>query len=108
MKESAPKTWVVSKAIVVNPEAKILALRRSKTAPAQPLTWDLPGGIIEYGEDPTAGIIREASEETGQVIGGLRSLSVTSAYSERGYAILLVFLATAPDSIVELSYEHDQ
>ena len=38
---------VAQKAVLVRADGKILALRRSKTDPARPLTWDLPGGDVE-------------------------------------------------------------
>jgi len=40
-------------------------MRRTETAPSNPLKWDLPGGDVEYGEDPKKAILREIKEETG-------------------------------------------
>lgn len=108
MSESSRKTWVICKAVVTNSDSKFLALRRSKTAPANALTWDLPGGVVEYGEDPTEATIREALEEAGQVITDLKPIFISSASSERGYAIVLFFLAKAQSAKVKLSYEHDE
>lgn len=59
------KIGVSQKAIIFNKENKILVIRRSKTAPYGALTWDLPGGDLDYGEDAITGVIREIKEETG-------------------------------------------
>lgn len=108
MQSSVPRTWVVAKVIIVSPDQKILAIRRSHTAPHQPLRWDLPGGLVEYGEDPVAGTIRETREETGQAITGLTPVYVTSSQLQDAYEIWLFFRAAAASDQVTLSYEHDQ
>ncbi|NLI18036.1 MAG: NUDIX domain-containing protein [Actinomycetales bacterium] len=40
--------------------------------------WYLPGGGVEFGEDPEAGLRREVAEETGQVVADLRPNRVLS------------------------------
>lgn len=51
-------------AIIKNQKGEIL-VGRHPNSPRKPLPgfWDLPGGKLEYGEDPQEGIIREISEE---------------------------------------------
>jgi 8-oxo-dGTP diphosphatase len=47
-------------AIVCNDRGEILMQRRSDDG-----NWNLPGGIIEPGEEPADAVIREVREETG-------------------------------------------
>ncbi len=42
-------------------------------------TWTVPGGWIEFGEDPLAGAVREVFEETGVKVEALGSPGWTSA-----------------------------
>jgi 8-oxo-dGTP diphosphatase len=55
------------RAFVVNPEGKILLLRRhgSKYASGK---WCLPGGKVDYNDSPETTIIKELLEETGITI----------------------------------------
>lgn len=101
---------VSQKAVVINGEGKLLAIRRSGTAPVGPYTWDLPGGDIEYGEDPIEGMKREIKEETGLEVVGLTPFDVEGhVYPDNGgtYWITIAYKATASGE-VKLSYEHDQ
>ena len=47
-------------AAVIGDDGKILLMRRSDTR-----LWNMPGGILEVGETPAAGVVREVLEETG-------------------------------------------
>lgn len=49
--------------IVFNKQGNILILQRGHTAPWMPLRWNLPGGMVEAGENPLQGAKREAWEE---------------------------------------------
>jgi ADP-ribose pyrophosphatase YjhB (NUDIX family) len=50
-------------ALVVNDDGRVLLARRAFEPDAG--LWDTPGGFLEEGEDPRAGIRRELLEETG-------------------------------------------
>jgi 8-oxo-dGTP diphosphatase len=40
--------------------------------------WSLPGGGVDFGEDPLDGVVREVKEETGYIVSVVRLLGVTS------------------------------
>ena len=46
--------------VVVREDGRLLAIRRADNG-----TWELPGGVLELNETPTAGVAREVLEETG-------------------------------------------
>ena len=94
---------VAAKVIIKNPEGRILTVRRSKTAPRRPLTWDFPGGLIEPGETMEEAVTREALEEAGISISLPQPLARQRIY---GLDIQL-FSASTDSAKVTLSYEHD-
>lgn len=55
-----PKTAV--KAMILNESNKILLLQRNPKLRGTD-NWDLPGGLVEQGEDPEQALIREVKEE---------------------------------------------
>jgi len=48
-------------------EAGRVLLGRRTTNPGRGL-WDIPGGFLDEGEDPVAGLRREFTEETGLIV----------------------------------------
>ena len=101
---------VAQKAILIREDGTILAIRRSKTCPNRPLTWDLPGGDVEYGEDLTEAIKREIREEAGISIEKLTLLDVIGFTIPNGeYWVSIGYMAhVAQDTAVTISWEHDQ
>ncbi|HUD06232.1 MAG TPA: NUDIX domain-containing protein [Candidatus Saccharimonadales bacterium] len=98
---------IVAKTFVINPKGLILTLRRSNTDPIRPLTWDLPGGEVEYGEDPTEAVIREAMEEVGLKIENPQIFRVKTTNRAK-YVIRLLYYVYADSEKIKLSYEHYQ
>lgn len=67
----------------------------------------LPGGVVEHGEQPLDGAIRETLEETGLHVPNaelLRSWSWKAQYDRNAYHSL--YIAAAPAGDVALSNEH--
>jgi 8-oxo-dGTP pyrophosphatase MutT (NUDIX family) len=58
------RDWVI---VVARTVAGELVLIRQFRWGSDELTWELPGGIIDAGEDPVAAGLRELQEETGYV-----------------------------------------
>lgn len=103
------KIGVSQKAIVINSEGKFLAVRRSKTAPAKPLSWDLPGGELDFGEDPVKGIVREVEEETGITIESIEPFDVEAHIApNEEFWVTIAYKAQCRDGDVKLSFEHDE
>lgn len=51
--------------LILRPDGKIFAQRRSLTRRSFPGCWDLVGGHFEPGESPRQALVRELREETG-------------------------------------------
>lgn len=84
-------------ALVVR-HGRVLLVRRA-IQPALGL-WDIPGGFLEAGEHPEAGVVRELREETGLDITITRLLGIyigAYVYGDEPAATLdVVYLASAP------------
>ena len=52
---------VAQKAIIVSPSGRVLICRNHHDKEL----WDLPGGTLNDGEEPMAGLLREINEELG-------------------------------------------
>jgi ADP-ribose pyrophosphatase YjhB (NUDIX family) len=50
---------------LITREREILLCRFSERFPARTGCWTLPGGGIDFGEDPVDAMVREVAEETG-------------------------------------------
>ncbi|MFD7640698.1 NUDIX domain-containing protein [Kitasatospora sp. NPDC059795] len=60
-------------AAVVNDRSEVLMLWRHRFI-TDTWAWELPMGLVEAGEDPAAAAAREALEETGWRVSGVRPL----------------------------------
>lgn len=108
MENNHNKIGVAQKAIILNKDGKLLALRRTETAPSGPLRWDLPGGNLDFGEDPTKGIIREVKEETGLDIKNPAPFDVEAHINPLGdFWVTIAYKVNCASESVKLSYEHD-
>lgn len=74
--------------------------------------WDLPGGKIEYGEDPEVALVREVREETGLNVTVGESVGVWHFISQhhRDHVICPTFACTvdAPaDQELQIDLDHN-
>jgi len=103
----------VVKTIVIDPQGRVLLLRRAKDDTSRPGEWDFPGGGLEQGESLVETAVREAAEEAGLT---LRSEDVTLVYaatrpSSKGEVSVnrFVFATVLKNSYTPtLSYEHEE
>jgi 8-oxo-dGTP diphosphatase len=99
---------ISQKAVILNAEGKFLVLHRSSTAPSKPNQWDLPGGELDYGEDPSVGILREIKEETGLEVDDLAPFDVEAHINQADkFWITICYKCRAHSYEVKLSFEHD-
>lgn len=101
-------THFVAKAIILDDDGKFLLLTRSDTHPYLAGFADLPGGMIETGEEPGNGVRREIQEETALRAGDMKVLYATTMLIKgRSYPTLLYVVHVAGSSpAVTLSWEH--
>ena len=91
-----PVQRIAAYAVVVATPGLLLTQLSPRTG--APGLWNLPGGGIDPGESPTAAVVREVHEETGQVVTEVALLGVQSRHwvgtSRRGvedYHALRIF-----------------
>ncbi len=63
VEDETPRTYVGAYALCVR-DARLL-LARLAPGLREAGQWTLPGGGLDWGEDPAAGVLRELAEETG-------------------------------------------
>jgi 8-oxo-dGTP pyrophosphatase MutT (NUDIX family) len=99
-----PYQRVAAYALVTSERGVLLTEFNTRTS--VPGTWGLPGGGLDDGEDPVAGVHREVWEETGQRIdlGDLLTIQsqhwvgrAPSGVLEDFHAVRIVYRATCPD-----------
>lgn len=63
------KQFFIVNALVKNEEGKILLVRRDREWHKEAHNrWELPGGKVDFGEEPIETAVRETKEETGYQI----------------------------------------
>jgi hypothetical protein len=60
--------------LVVRPDGRVFAQRRSAARKLFPGCWDLVGGHLEAGESPRQALVRELREETGWALDAVLGL----------------------------------
>lgn len=110
------ETDVVVKAVVFNPEGKLLLLRRSETDTRRPHQWDLPGGLKEEDEDCYGGLVREIKEESGLAVSRLKLFYSKTEISKwdddsgkhEKNVVKMYFMANVEEKEIVLSFEHSE
>lgn len=90
-------------------EGKLLLVQR-RAVSAEPGEWELPGGVLEFGESPELGLVRSFSEVTGIEISVDRPLgawsSIRNDSPQREHAVHINY--TVRHSSAILGVETDQ
>ena len=70
--------------------------------------WDVPGGIVELGETPELGALRELEEETGlRPSGPVRLVGVTAMPLYGQEAVRIMYVTPCDEGEVVISDEHE-
>lgn len=95
------------KSFIVNEKEEVLLLKRRDDDPHSPGVWEIPGGRLEWGEDPQEGLRRETFEETGLKIEILDPIKVRHFTRDDDQIITLIsFLCKPLTDKVKLGEEH--
>lgn len=103
---------IINARAVIKQEQKILLLRRAQGNPLYVGLYELPGGKVEFGEDPKASLQREIFEETDVEVDTMQLFDVYSyldTHDEQKQYILLIFIATLmPGKKINPQREHNK
>lgn len=109
MKNGRDICGVTQKAFVFNDQGEILILKRTETAPSKPNKWDLPGGSLDFGENPYESIEREIKEEADLEVQHVEPFDVWSEIDQdKEFWTTIAYRASAKSTEVQLSYEHNE
>ena len=93
--------------IVKNNE--VLLIRRRSNDVHKPGQWDIPGGRLELGEDPIAGLKREVLEEVGINVEIEMPIDIHHFTRDDGQKITMIIFWCKPLSTdIVLSEEHQE
>jgi len=82
-----PTKRVISQGLLTDKDGRILLCRLTYKP-----EWDLPGGVVEVGEAPAAGLVRELQEELGITVTVHDLITVNWLPAWRGWDDACVFL----------------
>lgn len=98
---------VGQKAIITNPDNKILVLQRSNES-GSGSKWSLPGGALEHGESPTEAIKREIKEETTLLVKDVTPFHTISYLNSDGdFVVIVGYSCVIKSGEVNLNWEHN-
>lgn len=86
---------------------KILLIKRRPNDAHRPGQWDLPGGRLEWGENPFLGLEREIKEEIQMAVEIIMPLNIHYFKRDDSQQIqLTVFWCRPQSGKIKLSHEH--
>ncbi len=97
------------KAVILR-DNKVLLLKRGSKYGRFEGVWDIPGGRINFGEEPVDGLKREVLEETGLVLQFVeRPLDARTVFKDdKKQIVRITFLCRVNGGEVKLSHEHTE
>jgi len=103
------KTYALvgQKAIILNSQKQILVLQRSEKSGAGG-KWALPGGALEFKEEPYNAIRREIKEETQLEVKDIKPYYLrTYTTDENDFVLIVGYESKTNSENVILNWEHD-
>ncbi len=103
---------VITVRAIIKQGDKILLLRRHGGTPEFEGLYELPGGKVDFGQDPKAALQREVTEETGLEILTMQLSDVYSSLDtadlQKQYISLVFWVSVQSGSRIKLSGEHNK
>jgi ribonuclease HI len=103
---------IIAVRAIIKQDNRVLLLRRSGGNPKFEGFYELPGGKVEFGQDPKAALQREVSEETGLEILTMQLSDVYSSLDtadlQKQYISLVFWVSVQGGEHVMLSAEHNK
>ena len=85
---------------IIEKDNKILFIKRSSKYKNLEDAWDIPGGRLEFGEEPEDGLRREIKEETGFELDTIKQiLDATTVFkNEEKQIVRITYLCTIKET----------
>jgi mutator protein MutT len=103
---------IITVRAIIKQDGKVLLLRRNNGNPYFRGLYELPGGKVDFGEDPKAALQREVAEETGFEVGTIQLSDVYSRLDtsdlQKQYISLVFWVGVQGRAPIKLSEEHSQ
>ena len=93
---------------IIEKDGKILVLKRYSKDPFSADCWDLPGGVMNFGEEVVAALKREVKEECGLEIETLSPMDVSTRIDNEEQYVAVTFICEYKSGTVKLSKDHSE
>lgn len=103
---------IITVRAIIKQDDKVLLLRRVGGNPQFDNLYELPGGKVDFGEDPKAALRREVMEETGLEVATMQLADVYSTPNvfdmQKQYISLVFWVSIKGGYHINLSTEHNK
>ncbi|PIN78605.1 hypothetical protein COV16_05765 [Candidatus Woesearchaeota archaeon CG10_big_fil_rev_8_21_14_0_10_34_8] len=93
---------------IIQQDNKILLMKRSSKYEHLEDAWDVPGGRINFGEEPLEGLKREIQEETGLELNQVNKILDTSTVFKDNtkHIVRITYFCSVKQGTAKISNEH--